>query len=83
MLFPSLSNYRVLGQPTTYWCPEREEHGYLLTPVFKCSTNPRVTTAHRWTVVDVIGTMDEPTGLLFSTWSRFVDVTLVLVRVLL
>jgi hypothetical protein len=64
MSFPSLSNYRVLGQLTTYWCPEREEHGYMLTPVFKCSTNPRVTTAHRWTAVDVIGTMDRPTGLL-------------------
>ncbi|KAG1868909.1 hypothetical protein C8R48DRAFT_632221, partial [Suillus tomentosus] len=61
-----LSNYRVLGQPTTYWCPEREEHGYLLTPVFKCSTNPRVTTAHRWTVADVIGTMDRPTECFYN-----------------
>ncbi|KIK47710.1 hypothetical protein CY34DRAFT_73516, partial [Suillus luteus UH-Slu-Lm8-n1] len=62
----SLSNYRVLGQLTTYWCPEREEHGYLLTPVFKCSTNPRVTTAHRWTAVDVIGTMDRPTECFYN-----------------
>ncbi|KAG1838959.1 hypothetical protein C8R48DRAFT_782258 [Suillus tomentosus] len=62
----SLSNYRVLGQPTTYWCPEREEHGYLLTPVFKCSANPRVTTAHRWTVADVIGTMDRPTECFYN-----------------
>ncbi|KAG1799380.1 uncharacterized protein HD556DRAFT_1458136 [Suillus plorans] len=61
-----LSNYRVLGQLTTYWCPEREEHGYLLTPVFKCSTNPRVTTAHRWTVADVIGTMDRPTECFYN-----------------
>ncbi|KAG2047742.1 hypothetical protein BDR06DRAFT_943785 [Suillus hirtellus] len=61
-----LSNYRVLGQPTTHWCPEREEHGYLLTPVFKCSTNPRVTTAHRWTVADVIGTMDRPTECFYN-----------------
>ncbi|KAG1856645.1 hypothetical protein DFJ58DRAFT_702435 [Suillus subalutaceus] len=62
----SLSNYRVLGQLTTYWCPEREEHGYSLTPVFKCSTNPRVTTAHRWTAVDVIGTMDRPTECFYN-----------------
>ncbi|KAG2139042.1 hypothetical protein DEU56DRAFT_980433 [Suillus clintonianus] len=62
----SLSNYRVLGQLTTYWCPEREEHGYLITPVFKCSTNPRVTTAHRWTAVDVIGTMSRPTECFYN-----------------
>ncbi|KAG2075787.1 hypothetical protein BDR04DRAFT_1068673 [Suillus decipiens] len=66
MPFPSLSNYRVLGQLTTYWCPDREEHGYMLTPVFKCSTNPRVTTAHRWTAVDVIGTMDRPTECFYN-----------------
>ncbi|KAG2132859.1 uncharacterized protein EDB93DRAFT_1175670 [Suillus bovinus] len=62
----SLSNYRVLSQLTTYWCPEREEHGYLLTPVFKCSTNPRVTTAHRWMAADVIGTMDKPTECFYN-----------------
>uniref|UniRef100_A0A0W0G7Y6 DUF6697 domain-containing protein n=2 Tax=Moniliophthora roreri TaxID=221103 RepID=A0A0W0G7Y6_MONRR len=48
-----LSNYRALNELTTSWCPQREEHGYFLTPVFKCSTNPRVTTAHRWSSVDV------------------------------
>ncbi|KAG1736786.1 hypothetical protein EDB19DRAFT_1829820 [Suillus lakei] len=58
-----LSNYRVLGQLTTYWCPEREKHGYLLTPIF---TNPRVTTAHRWTVVVVIGTMNKPTECFYN-----------------
>ncbi|OAX36736.1 hypothetical protein K503DRAFT_857807 [Rhizopogon vinicolor AM-OR11-026] len=62
----SLSNYRILGQATTYWCPEREEHGYLLAPVFKCCTNPRVTTAHRWTAVDVIGTMNMPTECFYN-----------------
>ncbi|OJA19215.1 hypothetical protein AZE42_06773 [Rhizopogon vesiculosus] len=62
----SLSNYRVLGQATTYWCQEREEHGYLLAPVFKCYTNPRVTTAHRWTAVDVIGTMNMPTECFYN-----------------
>ncbi|KAG1736902.1 uncharacterized protein EDB91DRAFT_496440 [Suillus paluster] len=62
----SLSNYRVLGQLTTYWCPEREEHGYFLTPVFKCNTNPRITTAHRWTAVDVIGTMNKHTECFYN-----------------
>ncbi|KAG0692340.1 hypothetical protein DFH29DRAFT_1048614 [Suillus ampliporus] len=62
----SLSNYRVLGQLTTHWCPEREEHGYFITPIFKCNTNPRVTTAHRWTAVDVIGTMNKPTECFYN-----------------
>ncbi|EGN96413.1 hypothetical protein SERLA73DRAFT_154735 [Serpula lacrymans var. lacrymans S7.3] len=51
---------------TTHWCPEREEHGYLLTPVFKCSTNPRVITAHRWAAVDVIGKMVKPTECFYN-----------------
>ncbi|KAF9239150.1 hypothetical protein BU15DRAFT_74842 [Melanogaster broomeanus] len=49
-----LSNHRVLAQLTTYWCTEREEHGYFLTPFFKCSTNPHVATAHLWSAVDVL-----------------------------
>ncbi|KAI0044136.1 hypothetical protein FA95DRAFT_1597592 [Auriscalpium vulgare] len=57
----SLSNYRIFQQLTTHWCPDREEHGYFLTPLFKCSTNPRVVTAHRWMMIDVIGKMDRPT----------------------
>ncbi|KAN0073785.1 hypothetical protein V8E55_012039 [Tylopilus felleus] len=61
-----LKNYRVLSQTTTYWCPDREEHGYFLTPVFKCSTNPRVTTAHRWSTVDVIGQMNMPTECFYN-----------------
>ena len=32
----SLANYRVLQEFTTYWCPEREEHGYFLAPVYRC-----------------------------------------------
>lgn len=55
--YNSLQNYRILQELTTTWCPAREEHGYFLTPVFKCSTNPRVTTAHRWMKVDVLGRM--------------------------
>ncbi|KAJ3782603.1 hypothetical protein GGU10DRAFT_407786 [Lentinula aff. detonsa] len=61
----SLSNYRVLHQLTTSWCPQREEHGYYLTPVFKCTTNPRVATAHRWAATDVISKICKPTGALF------------------
>ncbi|KAH8999160.1 hypothetical protein EDB92DRAFT_1791181, partial [Lactarius akahatsu] len=51
---------------TTNWCPEREEHGYFLTPLFKCTTNPRVATAHRWTMVDVISKLDKPTECFYN-----------------
>jgi hypothetical protein len=58
-----LENHRIFQQLTTNWCPEREEHGYVLTPLFQCNTNPRVATAHRWMMVDVISKLDKPTGL--------------------
>ncbi|KAI6021151.1 hypothetical protein EDC04DRAFT_2575661, partial [Pisolithus marmoratus] len=61
-----LKNYRILTQITTYWCPDREEHGYFLTPVFKCTTNPRVITAHQWSAVDVLGHMREPTECFYN-----------------
>ncbi|KAI0251360.1 hypothetical protein BJV78DRAFT_1126595, partial [Lactifluus subvellereus] len=51
---------------TTNWCPEREEHGYFLTPLFKCSTNPRVATAHRWMMVDVVSKLDKPTECFYN-----------------
>ncbi|KAA1475825.1 hypothetical protein DENSPDRAFT_784109, partial [Dentipellis sp. KUC8613] len=54
------------GQLTTSWCPEREEHGYFLAPLFKCSTNPRVATAHRWSSVDVVGRMSKPTECFYN-----------------
>ncbi|KAI6004915.1 hypothetical protein EDD15DRAFT_2515505 [Pisolithus albus] len=60
-----LKNYRILAHVTTFWCPDREEHGYFLTPVFKCTTNPRVVTAHRWLAVDVLGRMREPTECFY------------------
>lgn len=36
----------------------------MLSPVFKCSTNPRVATAHRWTSVDLVAKLNQPTGKL-------------------
>ncbi|KAF8626346.1 hypothetical protein AX15_005003 [Amanita polypyramis BW_CC] len=66
-----LSNYRVLHGLTTVWCPEREEHGYFYAPRFKCNTNPRVSTAHRWNQVEVISSMNRPTEFFFNkdgTW---------------
>ncbi|PIL33083.1 hypothetical protein GSI_04532 [Ganoderma sinense ZZ0214-1] len=66
LLRSQLGNYRVFQQSTTTWCPEREEHGYFLTPVFKCSTNPRVNTAHRWTVADISGKLDKPTECFYN-----------------
>ncbi|KAJ7061481.1 hypothetical protein C8F01DRAFT_1137539 [Mycena amicta] len=62
----ALSNYRVLQELTTSWCPEREEHGYTLTPLFKCSTNPRVATAHRWNMVDVMARMGKPSECFYN-----------------
>lgn len=67
----SLTDYRLLQQLTTTWCPEREEHGYFLTPAFKCNTNPRIGTAHRWSSVDVLARMNKPTECFFNkdgTW---------------
>ncbi|KAL0947746.1 hypothetical protein HGRIS_013826 [Hohenbuehelia grisea] len=61
----TLSNYRVLQELTTSWCPSSEEHGYFLTPVFKCSTNPRVVTAHRWSTVDVLNRLGKPTDCFY------------------
>ncbi|TFY64220.1 hypothetical protein EVJ58_g2755 [Rhodofomes roseus] len=37
-----IGGYRLLQENATFWCTEREEHGYFLTPLFKCTTNPRL-----------------------------------------
>ncbi|KAJ4478400.1 hypothetical protein J3R30DRAFT_3890903 [Lentinula aciculospora] len=66
LFLTTLSNYRVLHQITTSWCPQREEHGYCLAPVFKCHTNPRVTTAHRWVATDVMSSICKPTECFYS-----------------
>ncbi|KAI6097975.1 hypothetical protein EDD16DRAFT_1666122, partial [Pisolithus croceorrhizus] len=58
-------NYRVSSQVASYWCPDREEHGYFLVLFFKCITNPRVVTAYRWLAVDVLGHMREPTECFY------------------
>ncbi|RXW16121.1 hypothetical protein EST38_g9736 [Candolleomyces aberdarensis] len=66
-----LGNYRVFHSTTTTWCPEREEHGFTYVPMFKCNTNPRALTAHRWNAVDVIGRMSKPTECFYNhdgTW---------------
>ncbi|KAI6111216.1 hypothetical protein F5141DRAFT_1063545 [Pisolithus sp. B1] len=55
----------VLAQVTTYWCADREEHGCFFTLVFKCTTNPRVVTVHRWLAVDVLGRVREPTECFY------------------
>lgn len=51
---------------TTYWCPDAEEH-YFRILVFKCTTNPRDVTAHRWLAVVVLGHMWQPTEDGFIT----------------
>ncbi|KZS96634.1 hypothetical protein SISNIDRAFT_281632 [Sistotremastrum niveocremeum HHB9708] len=50
----TLAGYRILPDATTVWCTEPEEHGYMLTPVFKCKTNPRLATTHRWNETEVL-----------------------------
>ncbi|KAF8801448.1 hypothetical protein BYT27DRAFT_7198244 [Phlegmacium glaucopus] len=62
----SLANYRALYNITTCWCPDREEHGYMYVPAFKCSTNPRIATAHRWSAADVIGRMNKPIECFYN-----------------
>ncbi|KAF9481346.1 hypothetical protein BDN70DRAFT_855397 [Pholiota conissans] len=61
----ALSSYRILQNHTTTWCPDREEHGFMYVPTFKCSTNPKVATAHRWSAVDPIGRMIKPTECFY------------------
>ncbi|KAH9930845.1 uncharacterized protein B0H18DRAFT_872652 [Fomitopsis serialis] len=51
---------------TTFWSTEREEHGYFLTPLFKCTTNPRATTAHRWAAVDLSSQLNKTTDCFFN-----------------
>lgn len=34
----------------------------MYVPAFKCSTNPRIATAHRWNKIDVLGRLSKPTG---------------------
>ena len=57
-----LSTYRILHNSSTTWCPDREEHGFMYVPMFKCSTNPKIATAHRWNAADPVGRMAKPTG---------------------
>ncbi|KAK7690971.1 hypothetical protein QCA50_006074 [Cerrena zonata] len=61
-----LANYRVFQEYTTSWCPEREEHGYYLSPVFKCMTNPRTPTAHRWVVADIAAQIAHPMECFYN-----------------
>lgn len=56
----------MFQESTTSWCPEREEHGYFLTPMYKCHTNPRVTTAHQWTAADIDSKLDKPTECFYN-----------------
>ncbi|KAI0689839.1 hypothetical protein BC835DRAFT_1418232 [Cytidiella melzeri] len=61
-----LANYRIFQENTTFWCPDREEHGYYVTPVYKCNTNPRAATAHRWTTLDLASDIDRSTECFYT-----------------
>jgi hypothetical protein len=59
-----LPNVRIFEENTTFWCPDREEHGYYITPTFKCITNPRIATAHRWAALNITTGIDRSTGMV-------------------
>ncbi|KZT18832.1 hypothetical protein NEOLEDRAFT_115067 [Neolentinus lepideus HHB14362 ss-1] len=59
-------NYRIFQESTTTWCPDREEHGYFLSPLYKCHTNPRVATAHNWKLADPVSKMAKPTECFYN-----------------
>ncbi|KAH9842461.1 uncharacterized protein C8Q71DRAFT_732949 [Rhodofomes roseus] len=61
-----IGGYRLLQENATFWCTEREEHGYFLTPLFKCTTNPRVTTVHRWIAVDLGPQLNKTTECFYN-----------------
>ncbi|TFK45525.1 hypothetical protein OE88DRAFT_1740212 [Heliocybe sulcata] len=61
-----IPNYRIFQETTTTWCPDREEHGYFLTPLYKCHTNPRVATAHGWKLSDPVNKMAKPTECFYN-----------------
>ncbi|EJD06218.1 uncharacterized protein FOMMEDRAFT_153619 [Fomitiporia mediterranea MF3/22] len=67
----SLTGYRIFHETTTRWCPEREEHGYFLTPLYKCTTKARVSTAHSWSEVDPRGRMMEPTECFYNRQGKW------------
>ncbi|KZT74072.1 hypothetical protein DAEQUDRAFT_754054 [Daedalea quercina L-15889] len=61
-----MGSYRLLQESTTSWSGEREEHGYFLTPLFKCATNPRATTVHRWSAADLGTQLNTTTECFYS-----------------
>ncbi|TFK65345.1 hypothetical protein BDN72DRAFT_845674 [Pluteus cervinus] len=66
-----LARYRILNSATAQWCPEREEHGFFYSPMFKCTTSTRVSTAHCWSNVDPVGRFRRPTECFYNkdgTW---------------
>lgn len=78
-----LSTYRILHNSSTTWCPDREEHGFMYVPMFKCSTNPKIATAHRWSAVDPVGRMAKPTGAMVLQWQIYPHILIHSIRMLL
>ncbi|KAF8589673.1 hypothetical protein K439DRAFT_1628450 [Ramaria rubella] len=62
----ALSGYCAFTENTTMWCPEREEHGFYLTPLYKCDTGPRSNVIHRWMKVDIKARMPKPTECFYK-----------------
>ncbi|KAL5533482.1 hypothetical protein ACEPAF_5258 [Sanghuangporus sanghuang] len=73
ILPPSMPIHEFLNNTTgtTRWCPDREEHGYFLTPLYKCTTKARVSTAHSWNEVDPRGRMIKPTECFYNRQGKW------------
>ncbi|KAL1715725.1 hypothetical protein EV715DRAFT_182154, partial [Schizophyllum commune] len=62
----SLGNFKALYEPTTCWSTGHDEHGYFLAPVFKCSTDQRTITVHRWALTDPMKGLTNPTHCFYQ-----------------
>ncbi|KAI6046762.1 hypothetical protein EDC04DRAFT_1248370 [Pisolithus marmoratus] len=77
-----LKNYRILAQVTCIGA-QIERGGHFITPVFSCTTYPRIITAHRWSVADVLAHMRVPTDMLRGRQMSTFHCDAVLCRMLL
>ncbi|KAF8528183.1 hypothetical protein BU17DRAFT_81421 [Hysterangium stoloniferum] len=65
----ALSGYCVFTELTAMWCPDQEEHGFYLTPLYKCETSSRSNVIHRWGEVEVKVRMAQPTECFYKRQS--------------
>ncbi|KAL1706341.1 hypothetical protein EV121DRAFT_201651, partial [Schizophyllum commune] len=66
IILTHLGNFKALYEPTTCWSTGHDEHGYFLAPVFKCSTDQRTITVHRWALTDPMKGLTNPTHCFYQ-----------------